>query len=109
MINRGINNQQIHYSQCELLVRAAHDETTQRYGCERLHTNLAEQGYAISKYMVRRIKEEYGIQCRRHKRLKVTTNSNHNKLVYPNLLDQKFDAKCFNESWVSDITYIWTN
>ena len=58
--------------------------------------------------MVRRIKEEYGIKCRRHKRFKVTTNSNHNKLVYPNVLDQQFDAKRPNESWVSDITYIWT-
>lgn len=92
-----------------MLVRVAHDETKQRYGVERLHAHLVEQGHVISKYMVRRIKEEYGIQCRRHKRFKVTTNSNHNKLVYPNLLDQKFGANCPNESWVSDITYIWTN
>ena len=59
--------------------------------------------------MVRRIKEEYVIQCRRHKRFKVTTNSNHNNLVYPNLLDQKFDTNHPNKSWVSDITYTWTN
>ena len=59
--------------------------------------------------MVRRIKEEHGIKCRRHKRFKVTTDSNHNKMVYPNVLDQQFDAKRPNESWVSDITYIWTN
>ena len=25
------------------------------------------------------------------------------------MLDQKFDTKPPNESWVSDITYIWTN
>ena len=30
-------------------------------------------------------------------------------MVYPNVLDQQFDAKRPNESWVSDITYIWTN
>ena len=59
--------------------------------------------------MVRRIKEEYGIKCRRHKRFKITTNSNHNKLIYPNLLDQKFDTSRPNELWISDITYIWTN
>lgn len=41
--------------------------------------------------------------------LAVATNSKHNKLIYPNLLDQKFDANYPNESWVSDITYIWTN
>ena len=70
---------------------------------------LTGQGYAISKYMVRRIKEEYGIKCRRHKRFKVTINSKHNKLIYSNLLYQKFDANRPNEAWVSDISYIWTN
>ncbi|MGM8899220.1 MULTISPECIES: hypothetical protein [unclassified Psychrobacter] len=36
-------------------VRVAHDETKQRYGCERLHTHLAEQGHHISQYMVRQV------------------------------------------------------
>ena len=108
-INRGVSNQQIHRNQCELLVRVAHDETKQRYGYERLHAYLTRQGYVISKYMVRRIKEECGIKCRRHKRFKVTTNSNHNKLIYPNHLEQKFNANRPNEAWVSDITYIWTD
>ena len=58
--------------------------------------------------MVRSIKEEHNIKCRRHKRFKITTDSNRNKLVYPNVLDQQFDANRPNESWVSDITYIWT-
>ena len=79
------------------------------YGIERLHAKLTEQGHDVSLYMVRRIKEEYGIKCRRHKRFKVTTDSNHNKMVYSNVLDQQFDAKHPNESWVSDINYIWTN
>ena len=36
--------------------------------------------------MVRRIKEKHGIKCRRHKRFKITTDSKHNKIVYPNVL-----------------------
>ena len=108
-LSRDISEQQIHRNHCELLVKAAHSETRERYGCERLHAKLIEQGHDISLYMVRSIKEEYGIKCRRHKRFKVTTDSNHNKLVYPNVLDQKFGARCPNESWVSDITYIWTD
>ena len=59
--------------------------------------------------MIRRIKEEHGIKCRRHKRFKITTNFNHNKLVYPNVLDQQFDASRPNQAWVVDITYIWTH
>lgn len=108
-LSRDISDQQIHRNQSELLVRAAHSETRERYGADRLHAKLIEQGHDISLYMVRRIKEEHGIKCRRHKRFKVTTDSNHNKMVYPNVLDQQFDAKRPNESLVSDITYIWTN
>lgn len=49
--------------------------------------------------MVRRIREEHGLKCRRHKRFKVTMDSNHNKMIYPNVLDQQFDANRPNESW----------
>ncbi|WP_426138839.1 IS3 family transposase [Psychrobacter sp. TWR1-1-1] len=108
-LSRDISDQQIHRNQSELLVKAAHSETKERYGVDRLHAHLSEQGHNISLYMVRSIKEQHGIKCRRHKRFKVTTDSNHNKLVYPNVLDQQFDAKRPNESWVSDITYIWTH
>lgn len=95
--------------QCELLVRVAHDKTKQRYSCQRLHAHLAEHGYRISQYMISRIKEEYGIQCRCHKRFKFTTHCNHNKFIYPSPLNQKFDVRRPNEAWVNDITYIWTN
>ena len=102
--SRDISEQQIHRNHCELLVKAAHSESKERY--ERLHAQLIEQGDDISLYMVKSIKKEHNIKCRRHKRFKITTDSNHNKLVYPNVLDQQFDAKRPNESWVSDTTYI---
>ena len=89
-INRDISDQQIHRNRSELLVRTAHSETKERYGVERLHAHLSEQRHYISQYMVRSIKEEYGIKCRRHTRFKVTTDSDHNKLGY------------------SNVTYIWT-
>ena len=108
-LSRDISEQQIHRNQCELIVRAAHSETKARYGADRLHAKLIEQGHDISLYMVRRIKEEHGIKCKRHKRFKVATDSNHKKLVYPNVLDQQFDANRPNESWISNITYIWTS
>jgi len=108
-INRDISDQQIHRNQSELLVCAAHTENKQCYGVDRLQAHLNAQGHHITLYMVRSIKEEHDIKCRRHKRFKVTTDSNHKKLVYPNVLDPKFDVKRPNKAWVSDITYIWTN
>ena len=57
--------------------------------------------------MVCSIKEEHDIKCRRYKRFKVTTDSDHNKRVYPNLLKQQFGVNRPNCTWVSDISYIW--
>ena len=79
--SRDISEQQIHRNHCELLVKAAHSESKERYGYERLHAQLTEQGNDISPYMVKSIKEEHDIKCHRYRRLKVTTDSNHNKLV----------------------------
>ncbi len=39
---------------------------------------------------------------------KHTTDSEHNKAVYPNLVHQEFKVSQMNEIWVSDITYIRT-
>lgn len=102
----SVSAQQINRNQSELLVKAAHSETKERYGYERLDADLNEQGHDISLYMVRSIKKEYDIKCQRHKRFKVTTNFNHNKLVYDNVLDQQFDVKHPNQAWVSEMIYI---
>lgn len=53
------------------------------------------------------LEKEHGIKYKRHKCFEVATDSIHDKLIYPNVLSQQFDAKRPNESWVSDITYIW--
>lgn len=105
-LNRGISKQKQHHNRCELLVKSAHIDTQQSYGHERLHQNLTSQGHDISPYMVRQIKQEHGLYCKRHKRFKVTTDSNHNKPVYPNLLEQQFDVAAPNVAWSSSITYI---
>lgn len=57
-ITRDISDQQRHRNHCLLLVKAAHTETKERYGYERLQAHIKAQGYKISKYMVRSIKEE---------------------------------------------------
>ena len=113
-LKRGISKRKQHHNRFELLVKSAHIDTKESYGHERLHQHPISQGhdislYDISLYMVRQIKQEHGIYCKRHKRFKTTTDSNHNKPVYPNLLEQQFDVVAPNIAWASDITYIWTN
>jgi transposase InsO family protein len=42
------------------------------------------------------------------RRYTVTTDSDHDAPVAPNLLQRDFDAERPNQRWVTDITYVWT-
>ena len=44
----------------------------------------------------------------RKKRRKITTNSNHDYPIAPNLLNREFTAERPNQKWLGDITYIPT-
>lgn len=92
----------------EVCVKAAHTATRHSYGYQRLHSELLANGVMISAYKVRALRQRLGITCKQKKRYKCTTDSNHSKMVAPNLLHQHFKASAPNQVWVSDITYIWT-
>ena len=49
-----------------------------------------------------------GIQAKRKKKFKPTTNSKHNLPIAENLLNRKFKVDKPNQAWVGDITYIPT-
>jgi transposase InsO family protein len=43
-----------------------------------------------------------------HRKIKVTTDSNHLEPIEPNLLKQQFTVEAPNKVWTSDITYVLT-
>ena len=45
----------------------------------------------------------------RKRAFRITTNSNHNYAISPNLLKRDFTAVKPNQKWVGDITYIPTD
>ncbi|MBV6598182.1 IS3 family transposase, partial [Acinetobacter baumannii] len=67
-----------------------HEETRQSYGYIRLTKYLQAQGIKMSMYAVRQIKALNHLYCKRNKRFKRTTNSDHNRAIYENLLEQQF-------------------
>ena len=52
---------------------------------------------------------EENLNFKKKKRFKITTNSNHKKKFYDNILERNFNVSSINRVWVSDITYIPTN
>ena len=44
----------------------------------------------------------------RKQKFKKTTDSDYDRYIAPNLLDQDFTAAQPNQKWVADISYIWT-
>jgi len=84
-------------------------ESQRTYGVRRLTEDLNELGEVINHKRVARLKQEYSIYPKQHKKFVVTTDSTHGKAVANNRLDREFTVSEPNEVWVSDITYIATN
>ena len=69
---------------------------------------MNKAGFSISRNRTRKLMKLAQIEVRQKKKYRVTTNSNHKKAAFENLLDRKFQVNNPNRVWVSDITYIWT-
>jgi len=78
------------------------------YGSPRVHNDLVDWGYTISQKTVARMMKEMGLTATPKEKFMVTTDSNHDLNIYPNLLNRQFNVEEPNQAWVSDITYIWT-
>ncbi len=76
------------------------------YGCRRITKELQRRGIAVNHKRILKIMREENILCRRKKAFKpVTTMSNHNCRIYPNLA-KDLKVTGLNQLWVADITYI---
>ena len=89
-------------------IRAIFKESRETYGSPRIAAELHERGYACSRLRTARLMRMNGIHAKTKKKYKVTTNSEHNYSVAPNLLNQDFWTNAVNRIWVGDITYIRT-
>jgi putative transposase len=76
------------------------------YGWPRVTRELQDRGWRVNHKRVYRIMREDNLLClRRRKFAVVTTDSNHDRPVYPNLA-REIAPTGINQLWVADITYI---
>jgi putative transposase len=75
------------------------------YGRPRITKELHQQGWAVNHKRVRRLQREDNLLCIRKRKFVVTTDSNHNRRIYPNLKGE-MTLTGVDQLWVADITYI---
>jgi len=89
-------------------IAASHSASRRTYGSPRILRDLREEGHCVSRKRVARLMRELGLEGRRKRRFRVTTDSKHRFSVAPNVLMRDFDVEAPNTAWVTDITYLAT-
>jgi transposase InsO family protein len=90
-------------------IRQAYAEGRGAYGSPRVVAALRNKGVPASKRRVERTMRALGLQGRKRRRFRVTTQANPAHPVAANLLDRNFTADRPNQRWVTDISYVWTD
>ena len=75
------------------------------YGRPRITAALRREGWVVNPKRVYRLLREDNLLCLRKRKFVVTTDSHHNRRVYPNLAEQ-MTLSGINQLWVADITHI---
>lgn len=90
------------------LIQTIFMQSYQTYGTRRIKSSLVnEYGIVCSRRKIRDAMKYLKISTKMKRRFKVmTTNSNHNLPIAPNILNREFYANNPNEKYVGDITYI---
>jgi putative transposase len=76
-----------------------------RYGYRRVAAQLREDGIVVNHKKVMRLMKEHGLTVQPRRRYVVTTDSDHDGPIFPNLAKEATPTGP-NQLWVADITYI---
>lgn len=106
--SQGVSDRKLRAAAVKEKITSIYFESKQRYGSPRITAELACMGNKVSRVSVAKYMNQLGLRSRLSKKFKATTNSKHNYLIVPNVLNRKFLVAGPSKVWVSDITYIRT-
>jgi putative transposase len=95
-------------AQLAATVASVHERSRKAYGSPRVHAELKARGVRVGRKRIARLMRENGLQGRRKRRFRRTTDSRHNGPIAPNLLARDFRVSEPNRAWVTDVTAIAT-
>ena len=78
-------------------------------GKKQITKELHKRGYEIVEGQVSFYMKGLGLRSAAKRKFKITTDSNHNYYIAPNILNRNFKTDAPSKVWVSDITFIQTN
>ena len=107
-LNRLSSNHSIEDDKLRPKVKAAFEKGRKSYGTRRIKDELQKQETIVSRRRIGRLMREEDLKVKTKRKFKVTTDSNHDKPIAPNLLERKFAVSTPDTAYVSDITYIPT-
>lgn len=93
-----------------LAMRALFIESKMTFGSRRMVKELRKKGCVVGRCRVRRLMREDCMVSKHAKRKRkiVTTDSDHDEAIAPNLLSRNFNPVAPNIAWSCDITYLRT-
>ncbi len=80
-------------------------EENPAYGYRRVDAEPRHRGLVVNAKKVRRLIAENGLNPKRRRRYVVTTDSNHDGPIFPNIA-KGFEVHGPDQLWVADITYV---
>lgn len=105
--NHKPSQQQQRKEEIQERIKFHYDDSKKRYGSPKITKLLLKENFNITERTVGKYMKELGLRSCVSKKFKVvTTDSNHNHPIAPNILGQHFNVSKPNKVWVADITYI---
>ena len=89
-------------------ITASHKRSRRRYGSPRVHADLRARKVNVGRKRVERLMRENGLEGRRKRPYRRTTDSKHADPIAPNLLNREFNVDKPDVAWVTDVTAIST-
>jgi len=89
-------------------IKKVHEENREAYGAVKTWRELKAQGIECGRHRVARLRRQAGIEARRKRRFRITTQSRAGVIAAQNKLNQRFEVGVVDRAWVGDITFIAT-
>lgn len=105
---RKPSNQELSNRNLDRRIRELFTQQKQRAGSPRITKDLKAEGFSCSENRVARRMKHLTLRALAKRKYKVTTDSDHDKPLYDNVLNRDFTTTTINQKWAQDITYIHT-